>query len=577
MSVRRLALASVVLTGCALPLVVSSAALASPSAAGGHDRSAANRAARSLCAPPADTVGPIVTKVAFGRPSIDLNTGSRVQTLTAAASDTSGNGAPSGVAHLVLEIRGNRYFALVKPKLASGTPASGRWKARFTISKYAHPGKYTIEFIDATDAAGNAQDYQGYGRTPEGPNALSLNPADNPTFTVTGTPAVRPHKPAGNLSTLSFSTATVNTTHTARRMRVAAHFTGAQPSRVEVTFYSAQKARHARFIYLHGILHRHDSRWTGTVLVARWLGKQVVQAQLFASYGAGFRPSERGYDSEQLQRLHLPYKLSIVSGVDTSRPVLKSVSFSPKSINSTNGTERVTVTAHATDTGSGVRYLSVSGGIRNGDNGVPTGLYPFAAGGIGYLSDNNFTARLHRTPSGAWVGTTNVRQCVPSGKYKLDVFLRDAADNYRSYSSRQLAKAGITSTVNVKSKHGDVEPPYVYSAATYGADREVFLNFSEGVANVTTSTLTVYPLSPASTRYRTTSDITGITCSNGTSTVDCSGSGGLVTSAILFVSGLTVGDKYEVFANLNQVTTQLVDGNGNPLQWNNGATEVQDS
>ena len=94
---------------------------------------------------------------------------------------------------------------------------------------------------------------------------------------------------------------------------------------------------------------------------------------------------------------------------------------------------------------------------------------------------------------------------------------------------------------------------------------------------MTTSTLTVYPLSPASTRYRTTSDITGITCSNGTSTVDCSGSGGLVTSAILFVSGLTVGDKYEVFANLNQVTTQLVDGNGNPLQWNNGATEVQDS
>ena len=90
----------------------------------------------------------------------------------------------------------------------------------------------------------------------------------------------------------------------------------------------------------------------------------------------------------------------------------------------------------------------------------------------------------------------------------------------------------------MKSKHGDVEPPYVYSAATYGADREVFLNFSEGVANVNTSTLTVYPLSPRKDRYRTTSAITSITCSNGHNTVDCSGSGGLVTSAILFISDL---------------------------------------
>jgi hypothetical protein len=43
----------------------------------------------------------------------------------------------------------------------------------------------------------------------------------------------------------------------------------------------------------------------------------------------------------------------------------------------------------------------------------------------------------------------------------------------------------------------------VYSAATYGADSELFLNFSEGVANVKASTLTVYPLSPARSRFAT--------------------------------------------------------------------------
>ena len=131
--------------------------------------------------------------------------------------------------------------------------------------------------------------------------------------------------------------------------------------------------------------------------------------------------------------------------------------------------------------------------------------------------------------------------------------------------------------MQVTSKHGDVEPPYVFSAATIGAENEVVLNFSEGVANVNTSTLTVYPLSPARNRYRTTSTITAITCYNGHTVIDCAGAGGVVTSAILKVSGLVVGDKYDVYANLNEVTPQLVDGNGNPMQWNYRATEVLDS
>ena len=114
------------------------------------------------------------------------------------------------------------------------------------------------------------------------------------------------------------------------------------------------------------------------------------------------------------------------------------------------------------------------------------------------------------------MGTTKVKQCVPSGTYKLNVSLRDVAGNYRYYSTKQLAKAHITSTVDVTSKHGDIVAPYVYSAATYGPESKLFLNFSEGVANVSTSTLTVYPLSPASSRFTTPATVTKMTCSNGT-------------------------------------------------------------
>jgi hypothetical protein len=330
-------------------------------------------------------------------------------------------------------------------------------------------------------------------------------------------------------------------------------------------------------VYLQGVLHDHHGTWSGRVRVPRWLGKQILEPVLYADYGRGYRPSARRYDSQRLHQLHFSSELAVVSRLDTRKPSLKSLSLSPSSIDSTAGPEQVTVTAKAADARSGVRYIDVNGSIRHGINGVAHGAYPFAAAGVGFQSSADFHVRLRKNANGDWVGTTTVRRCVPSGTYKLDADVRDVAGNDHNYSSTQLAKAGITSTVDVTSKHGDVVAPYVYSAATYGPERKLFLNFSEGVANVNTSTLTVYPLSPASTRYTKPATVTGITCSNGTETIDCSGSGDLVTSAYLVVSGFKPGKKYDVYANLNQVTPQLVDGNRNAMDWNYTATEVMDS
>jgi hypothetical protein len=559
------------LMGCVLPVAAQTAASAVVS-------SGASAAGRSLCAPPADTVGPTITKVTFGKASIDLDSGSRVQTITASATDTSGNGAPSGVERTVLLIRGNRYFAFVKLALTSGTAASGDWTGRFEVSKYARAGTYSIYELSATDAAGNEQDYTGYSKVPDGPNALSLHPADNPTFTVTGTPAKRPvGKPSGKLTAFAFHPSQVDTTSSPRRVHFTAHFNGAAPQRVFVELNSAKKSRHTQFVYLRAKLHHRHGKWSGALRVPQWLGKQTLEPFVNAQYGSGYRPRTRDYDGAKLRRLHAPTKLTVISALDRTRPTLMSLSFAPSSIDSTTGAEKVTVTAKATDTGSGVKNIDVDGGIRHGLNGVAAGLYPFGSAGVGFLSSDSFHVRLKQTSNGDWVGTTTVRQCVPSGTYKLNVTLRDVAGNYHFYSTKGLAKAGITSTVDVTSKHGDVAPPYVYSAATYGADHELFLNFSEGVMNVNTSSMTVYPLSPSSSRYTKPADVSDMTCSNGTHQVDCSGSAGLVTSAVLTVPAFKPGKKYDVFANLNQVEPQLTDGNGNPMQWNDRQAEVLDS
>ncbi|HEY2299568.1 MAG TPA: hypothetical protein VGH43_17680 [Jatrophihabitans sp.] len=573
MSVRRPATAAASVVTCILAIAAPTAAHAT----GTVKIPAATGTGRSLCAPPADTVGPVISEVTFGKTSIDLNSGSRTQTIRATGSDSSGNGAASGVSRVWLVIRGNRFGSEVRLQLSSGTPASGVWTGQFVVSKYAHPGTYSIEDLAATDVAGNGQVYRGFSKVPQGPDALSLHPADNPTFTVTGTPATPPaRKPAGTLRSFMFTPSSVNTTSSARHVRVTAQFKGAAPHRVFVQFMSVKRSG-LRFVYQRAVLRRSSGKWSGAVLIPRWIGKQALQPYLYAEFGSGYRPGTRSYSPDDLSQRHFPTKLAVVSGMDKTKPSLTSLTFSPSSIDSTTGPERVTVTAKATDIGSGVQYVYVNGGIRHGVNGAAGGAYPLAADGIGYLSSNYFSVRLKKGTDGRWVGATTIKQCVPSGTYKLNVAVRDVAGNYRSYSKRQLDNAHITSTVDVTSKHGDVAAPYIYSAATYAPQHAIFLNFSEGVATVDTSTLAVYPLSPISSRFTTPADVSAIVCSHGLDTIDCSGSGSLVTSAVLTVPSLTPGVRYDVYANLNQVTPQLVDGNGNPMGWNYESAEVRDS
>jgi hypothetical protein len=560
--IRRAATAATVLIGTAVPfLAVSGTAAAAPGVSG------------SLCSPPADTIAPVVSQVTFGHPTVDLNTGSRVQTVTVTASDTSGSGDPSGVARVF--VRGSN-FGTPKLKLASGTPASGDWTGRFVVSKYAHPGTYSISEIDVFDAAGNEQDYPGSGGTPESPNALSLHPADDPTFTVTGTPATPPRKQPGTLTAFSFSPTSVDTKASAHHVQVVARFTGAEPSHVSVRFSDDPDAGNVRPLYLWAVLRRHHKKWSGSVRVPRWIDTRDMRANLFVSYGPDYHPQVRNVGPKRLHRLHIPNKLHIVSSVDLRPPTLTSLSVSPSSIDSTAGAEQVTVTATATDARSGVRSIQVSGTIRHGANGVAAGSYPHA--GIGFLSSDGFAVRLKKTPSGKWVGVTKIKKCVPSGTYKLTATLEDVATNGRDYSRKGLAKkalatAGITSKVHVTSEHGDAVAPYVYSAASDVANNQLDLDFSEGVVNVDTSTLTVYPLTPKSSRFTSPATIDSITCHHDTSTVACDGSAGLVTTAKLSLD-LHAGTTYAVYANLNQVTTQLTDGNGNPMAWKNSATVI---
>ena len=89
------------------------------------------------------------------------------------------------------------------------------------------PASTSIDYLRIADRAGNTQYYPGFSRVPEGPNDLKLDPNDDPSFTVTGTPATRTRKPAGSLSAFAIRPASVDTTSAPRWVRVVARFKGA--------------------------------------------------------------------------------------------------------------------------------------------------------------------------------------------------------------------------------------------------------------------------------------------------------------------------------------------------------------
>lgn len=530
--------------------------------------------AGGLCSPLADTVPPQVSQVAFNRQTVDLDSGSRRVTVTADATDTSGNGAGSGITQLDVYVSGPHAGVNPKMSLASGTSTDGVWKGSFTVPKDGRAGTWSLMSVTAQDADHNYENYQHYGTHVQSPTDIALQPGWDTSFTVTGTGTPPPKKQkAGTITGFSFTPQAVDTTHVKKTVHISATFSAPEPKRVDLNF--VRRVGNGRYFLKGTALKRtNGTRWSGHISVPRWVGNDKLEPSLYAIYPTTLTPRERNFSSAALRKRHFTSVLTVHSGTDNTKPKLRTLSFSPPSVDTTTGAETVTVTATASDTHSGVGRVTADLSIDNGGGGSASGLYPYP--GFGY-QDSSYIGVNLKPVGDKWVGTARFRRCVPSGSWKTQVSLDDRADNYANYSPKKLVAAGLPAHISVTSTPGDVEDPEVRDATASGVDHSITLDFTEGVKNVTTSTLSVYALKPVSTRYQHTAAVTAITCSNGSAAVDCSGAGGLVTSAVLTVTGLTGGAEYQVYANLNAITSQLTDGNGNPLPWDYEAADVTGS
>jgi hypothetical protein len=515
-------------------------------------------ASANLCHPRADTVAPQITNVTFSTASVDVSNGPATITVTANAVDTSATGPGSGIRRMNVFVSGPRGGLGTSLTLSSGTADNGVWTGTLTVPVTAASGSWTLRQAFAEDRAHNEQDYDSFSAHAQSPTDIRLQAGWDQSFTVTGTaPPPPPTKTAGRLTGFTMSPLAVNTTHAAKKVHLTATFSGRQPVRASV--YLASQARGGRFFKGVPLKPVGNHVWRGHFIVTRWVGDGKAQAQLDAQYAANVRPRSRYVSSEQLAARHFPSTVTITSDVDATKPVLQTLAISPGSVDTTGGPIPVTVTATASDTQSGVGRMNIS--IFSSRENAPGGFVNVAL-----------------TKQGSeWVGHGTFRECVPSGSWRVDANLSDNAGNFANYRSKDLVAAGLPGRVAVTSTKGDVVPPNVNNATASAAQHQITLDFSEGVKNVTNATLDVFALKPASLRYQHTLPISAITCSNGATNVDCSGSGGLVTSAELSVPAIAAGRTYQLWSNIDSITSQLTDGTGNPLFWGYQVAQVTGS
>lgn len=513
---------------------------------------AATSAPASLCGPPADTVPPQVTALSFSKSTVGLNSSSRTVTITAHATDSSGDGVASGVKHvLVYGFTGSSAIAL---KRTDGTAADGTWTGSLTVSKYGEPGTRTLNFVRVVDGAKNQTEY--FNRdSATGPTAVQLQ-SDWPTsIVITGTPAKRPPRPAaGKLASFSFSPLTVNTKTTTKMLHVKARVNGRQPKRIEVSFNAPTHRRHLSYL----VLTKHSGpAWTAQVRINRGIGTRTYQPTLSLDFGSGLRPVGRAYTPEQLASKFFHHSLHVISTrYVKSLATMTGLTISPTSVDTTRGAQQVKVKATLVDAKANIEGAYVVFDSVDPDNEVPV------------------SATLTHTTDHNWVGTATFPECVASGRWDAGIYVE--LPNRAVAHAPKLGKAGLPDHIQVTSTPGDIEAPSVTHSSAWSADNTITLEFSEGVKKVTSSDLSVYAIGSGGHNYQSSEPITAIECAGSSGPVDCSGTTGLVTEAILAVPSLSghAGDEYTVWANQDSVTSQLTDAAGNPMSWTYRAADA---
>jgi hypothetical protein len=371
-----------------------------------------------------DVTPPVLVDFSFSPSSIDLSSG--LQDVTASIQMTDDlAGASSATVYFQGPSFQSQY---IYTRLVAGTPLDGTFEGTLSFPQESENGIWTVSWVYLYDNTGNSARFDTAALTARGfPTELTITSVDSdnsgPTLTsIDISPAQ---------IDVSDGPQTVNVT-----LGVEDDISGATFTESNFTFeIRSPSGNQSRFL--------SDRQFTleagGTPQMGNW--QATLEMPRFSESGTWqiYRinlidvAANRTYlYTTDLQTLGLPIELEVISSVsDNSPPELYNFDFSPKFINTSKGSQQVTVTMDISDDLTGTDFSF----------DTPFRSYVFGAyfrspsAGQSASAWNNFSLTQGDANDGIWEGFANFRQYTEQGTWRVeDVILKDKTRNTVRYT-----------------------------------------------------------------------------------------------------------------------------------------------
>jgi hypothetical protein len=401
----------------------------------------------AVCSGPMPGV-PVITSISRTPASVNVTHRAKSVTFTIKATDSTQD-ISGFIVVLRLPAIPSQPWKVKMFRRTHGTAKNGEWVGSTSIPRGAYPGTWTIEEAIIYDAAGGNATYSAL----PGQSALPWMSTWPKTIKVTSTKRDR-HAP--RITSTVFTPTSVDTSVVARTIHVTAKVTDdlsgvSGPIRANASVQI--DPMHAYFT--SGILTLR----TGTTTNGTYAGDLKVPTFVGTGrhrWSVGFYGFDAVGNPLFANRSHV---FTVTSRSDFSRPVLKAITISPRSVDARNGRKNLTVTAKLTDTHSGVHAVNVT-------LSSPSGAQAYAV--------------LTHKKGTTWSGRSFVARCSEPGVWTVSgVQAVDGAGNTLELTAAQVRAKHITPKLLVKAL--DWEPPSATVPRKVSHTGSVVVTFTEPI------------------------------------------------------------------------------------------------
>jgi hypothetical protein len=410
-----------------------------------------------------DNGDPVLTSVTLSQAKVDVTDAAHTVRVTADADDTGGPGPAVGLRQVDVHVvdRANKFDNYHHVRMQR--TKTGEWAGKLRVPRWSTPGIWRIATVDLTDQVGQQDSYGG-----ENSRNLTAVPGihrvqvtsrvTDATPPVLSAFAIRPH--AVDVRRRHF----VHVTARARDDETGV-------SQVWVALFAPAESASAvtRLHKVAGTAHT----WSGRLRIRRWVPAGTWKVYAVAMVNHTGRVRVVFYPA--LGRLGFDRDLRVLgTSRDTTAPELTSLRLAPAAVDVRTAGHTVTMTVHASDTGSGIRSM----GADFRAPGVSTGAR------LTLVSGNRH--------SGVWRGTARFAPC-PSltGPWQLSVNIVDRTDNIANYLPTSLRHLGLPARVRVTARPDALRPRVHGVGSRVSLNGPLRLSFSEVVNGISADSATV--------------------------------------------------------------------------------------